>query len=152
MSTVISVEPYDQVVDDIRPLLVEHHAELAMFKNEIPLDPDYAAYEAGCAAGLLRIYTVRLGGALIGYAIFAVQPRHTHYAHRWAINDILWLHPAHRKFGIGTELCDFYEEDLRRGGPIVIHIETKEWAPELAMLLRSRGYVNVGLSLAKRIA
>jgi GNAT superfamily N-acetyltransferase len=152
VSVLISVEPYDSVIDDIRPLLPEHWKELALWTDEIELDPDFEAYRRACDAGVMRIYTVRLGGMLIGYAIFAVIPRHMHYRHRWAINDIIWVHPDHRSFGIGSELCDFFEEDLRRDGPVVIHIESKAHSPMLAALLRSRGYLTMGEGLSKRFA
>jgi GNAT superfamily N-acetyltransferase len=152
MSTVISVQKYADVIEDIKPLLGAHHEELALYKDEIPLDPDYGLYQKLNEMGLIRAYTVRLGGALIGYAIFSIVARHLHYAHRWAINDILWIHKDHRHFGIGSELCDVFEEDLRREGPIVIHIETKDHEPALAMLLRARGYDVVGVSLSKRFA
>jgi GNAT superfamily N-acetyltransferase len=152
MNTVIGVEHYTDLIEDLKPLLVEHHDELAMYKDEIPLSPDYPMYQKLDEMGLIRAYTVRLGGALIGYATFSVLKRHLHYDHRWAVNDVLFIHPEHRNFGIGTELCDVFEEDLRRDGPVVIHIETKEFSPELAMLLRHRGYGVVGASLSKRFA
>jgi GNAT superfamily N-acetyltransferase len=150
MSTVIGVERYADVIEDLRPLLGAHHEELALYRDSIPLDPDFETYQKLNDMGLIRAYTVRLGGALIGYAIFSIIARHLHYRHRWAINDILWIHPDHRNFGIGTELCDVFEEDLRRDGPVVIHIETKDHEPALAMLLRSRQYDTVGVSLSKR--
>lgn len=151
-SLIIGIEHYADVIEDLKPLLAEHHAELALYKDEIPLDPNFDLYFNLDRVGLIRCYTVRLEGVLVGYAIFSIVARHLHYAHRWAINDIIWIHPDHRNFGIGSELCDVFEADLARNGPIVIHIETKESAPELAMLLRHRGYGTVGVSLSKRFA
>lgn len=146
-----ALEPYEAVVNDIKPLLPDHHRELALYQDEIPLEPDFSQYERACSSGLMRIYTARQDGRLIGYAIFALTPRHSHYKHRWAINDIFWIDPKHRSVGNGNGLCDFFEEDLRRDGPVVIHVETKIGAPALAVLLGMRGYQIVGPSFSKRL-
>ena len=148
--TTFALEPYAAVVEDIKPLLSAHHQELALYQDEIPLAPDFTQYERACSSGLMRIYTAREDGRLIGYAIFVITPRHSHYAHRWAVNDIFWIDPEYRNFGNGNGLCDFLEEDMRRDGPVVIHIETKISAPALAVLLGMRGYSLVGPSFSKR--
>lgn len=144
-------ESYAEIIEDIRPLLGEHYRELALFQDEIPLDPDFDKYRALNEAGAIVFYTARLNGALIGYAIYAVVARHLHYRHRFAVNDICWIAPAHRNFGVGTGLFDFVEADLALEGPIVMMTETKEHAPALAALLLSRGHEKMGLVLAKRL-
>lgn len=145
-------ERYGEVIDDIKPLLAEHHRELALYQDDIPLDPDFDLYEQLDRSGVLRVYTARDNGRLIGYAIFVVRERHGHYAHRWAVNDILFIVPERRTLGVGSGLFDFFEADLREGGPVVVHIETKAEHPELAFLLQSRGYGMVGPSFGKRLA
>jgi GNAT superfamily N-acetyltransferase len=145
-------ESYADLIDDIEPMLAEHHAELALYRDEIPLDPEFEAYHRADRLGLMRFYAARRVGVLIGYAIFSMLERHHHYAHRWAINDILWIDPEHRNLGVGNGLFDVFEADLRGGGPIVIHIETKEMAPALAALCLARGYGPVGMSYSKRFA
>lgn len=150
MITVVR-ETFDSVVSDIAPLLDEHWEELALFKDEIPLDVDWGQYRRGYEAGLVRAYGVRDEGVLIGYAVFSVVERHAHYAHRWAVNDVIWIAPEFRNFGVGTLLCDTFEKDLAMEGPIVIHVETKLHSPALAALLVTREYSAVGPSFAKRI-
>ena len=136
---------------DIAPLLPRQWEELALYKDAIPLNPNWDAYERAMENDQVRAYTARLfTNELIGYALFQIVERHAHYLHRWAINDILWIAPEHRNIGVGTALCECFEHDLRDKGPIVIHIETKMHAPALAVLLNSRGYDRVGFSLAKR--
>jgi GNAT superfamily N-acetyltransferase len=152
---VVCKESYAQLAPDIRGLLPDHWRELALFQDEIPLAPDWGAYERGMAVGLVHAWAVRdwPGGDLIGYAIFQLLRRHAHYDHAWAVNDILWVRPDRRNLGIGNALCDAFERGLAElvGGPVVIHIDTKAHAPELAALLESRGYGIVGASLARRI-
>jgi GNAT superfamily N-acetyltransferase len=152
MTLETTVESYDSIVDDIRPLLEEHWAELALFKDDIPLDVNWDAYKRGYEAGIIRAYGSRLDDKLIGYAIFQVVARHPHYQHAVAINDVIWIAPAHRNMRVGTALCEFFEDDLRKDGPIVISIETKAHAPALAALLQARGYLTIGPVYGKRFA
>lgn len=143
-------ETYADVVGDLPGLLEQHWRELALYQDDIPLDPDYTWYEKADSAGLLRIYTARSGPDLIGYAIFVLIGRHPHYAHRWAKDDIVWIAPEHRNFGVGGGLMDHCEADLKSKGPVVIHVNTKVSSPPLAVLLRSRGYENIELGFSKR--
>lgn len=143
-------ETWDEMVDDIKPLLHDHWEELALYKDDIPLDPDFEQYRAIYDAGILRPYGTRLNGKLIGYALFTVTQRHPHYKHRWAINDIIFIHPDHRNFGCGSGLFDCFEKELNSWGPVVIHITGKTDHPELAMLLTARGYGHVEFGYSKR--
>lgn len=144
-------ETFEQAHAEIAALLPAHHDELAMFKDEIPLDPNWPGYQGAAASGALRIYTARTDDdALVGYAVFQVLERHAHYAHRWAINDVLWIAPEHRNVGVGFSLFNSFERDLHEGGPIVIVIETKEHAPALAALCQARGYDLIGPVFGKR--
>lgn len=152
MTLTTTVETYDSIVDDIRPLLEEHWRELALFQDDIPLDVNWDAYRRGYEAGIIKAYGARLDGKLIGYAIFQVIERHPHYRHRFAINDVVWIAPEHRNMRVGSALCEFFEADLRKDGPIVIAIETKAHAPALAMLLQARGYGLIGPVYGKRFA
>lgn len=146
----VHVESYDSIVEDIKPLLLDHWRELAMFQDEIPLSVSWPMYKSAYDAGILRAYGVRQDGDLIGYAIFRIVMRHEHYDHRFAINDVLWIAPEHRNIGVGTDLCEAFERDLNADGPIVIVVETKLHSPALAMLLRARGYSILGPTLGKR--
>ena len=146
------VETYESVVEDIKPLLHDHWRELALYQETIPLDPDFKQYKDLHDAGILRLYGARLDGQLIGYAIFTVTERHPHYRQRWAVNDIIFVHPDHRNFGVGSGLFNCFEADLRSGGPIVIHVAGKTEHPELAMLMHSRGYAHVEFGYSQRFA
>ena len=145
-------EAYEEVIDDIVTLLPEHHAELALYQDAIPLEPDLEFYRAASAANILRIYTARLGQDLIGYAIYLTR-FHPHYkSHRWAVCDIVWIAPEHRNVGVGQGLYDFLERDLRKDGPVVIHTTAKAGHPELGFLLGMRGHALVEMGYSKRIA
>lgn len=145
-------ETFEQLAPDIEPLLEEHWAELALWRDDIPLKADFPGYKRAYDAGMMRFYTVREDGALIGYALFVVVPRNLHYDHRWARDDIIWIHPDARNFGVGTGLFEFFEADLAVDGPVVIMIETKAQHPALAALCQVRGYEDVGRLFGKRFA
>lgn len=145
-----AVESYAQIIDEIKPMLPEHWAELAVHKD-IPLDPDYDFYERANAVGMLVFMTVRKAGVLIGYAIWVVK-KHPHYrAHTWALNDIVWLHPEHRGLRTGRAFANFWEEALRLRNVAVIHVDTKIVAPQLLYLLKGCDYETTGVAMEKRL-
>lgn len=144
-------EHYESVIDDIRPLLYQHWREIAVYPD-IELDPDYAFYNAADKAGVLQIYTVRDDAALVGYAIFVLRKGHAHYQRTgWAMNDIVWLHPEHRRLGVGKALCDFWESDIRSRGISVVHVNSKVAHPALEMLLLACGYAQIEKGFEKRL-
>lgn len=139
-------ETYAQMADDIRPLLIRHWEELAAYP-EIPLDPDWDFYRAAAEADLIRGYTARLDGQMIGYAIFTIVRRHPHYARSFAISDILLVLPEHRNFKVGSALFDCFEADL---AGFVISISTKNSHPALQALCSIRGYEAISSNYSKR--
>lgn len=149
---VFARETYAQAVDEVKVLLPTHWAEMAQRQSDIPLSPNWDFYEKAFSVDLARIYTVRVDGELVGYCIFFVTPRHTHYEHRWAKDDTIWLKAEHRNLGLATKLFDLFEADLAKDGPIVIQIETRHGHPELEYLVQARGYDPTGRIFGKRIA
>ncbi|MDE2096654.1 MAG: GNAT family N-acetyltransferase [Patescibacteria group bacterium] len=145
-----AVETYAQVIDEIGPMLPAHWAELAVHKD-IPLDPDFDFYKKADEIGLLEIMTVRKDGVLIGYALWVVK-RHPHYkAHSWAINDIIWLRPDHRRENIGSSFIAFWEAEFRRKNVSVVHVETKIASTALMFLLMKNGYQATSAGVEKRL-
>ena len=143
-----AVETFSEIVNDIRPLLPLHHKELAAYPD-IPLDPDFGFYRRAWEGDHIRFYTGRLGGELIAYCIMTLVHRHPHYQQNsFAIADIVWVHPDHRNYGIGTALFDFVETDLKG---CVIAVGDKISHPALGLLLKSRGYEALSVSYSKRL-
>lgn len=151
MDVKFSRESFDELFEDIKPLLTSHWKELALYKEEVPLDPDFERYRQYHDAGIMQFFTARIDGKLIGYSIYIVSPRHLHYSVRVASNDIIWVHPDHRNIGVGNGLFDFVESELAKDGPVLIHTETKEEHPQLASLLTLRGHKTAGRVMLKRI-
>jgi hypothetical protein len=64
--------------EDARPLLEKHWEEIALNKDVIKLNPDWDAYADLEDAGILKIFTARSDGKLIGYFVVFVKA-HIHY-------------------------------------------------------------------------
>ncbi len=144
-------ERYHDILDEIGPLLVEHHAELAVYPD-IPLAPRYDIYEKADAIGDLAIYTVREGGKLAGYSVFFIPAGHLHYATaRWAMNDIIWIDPRHRNLGFGRAFVEFCDARLVERDVTIIHVGTKIKHPALLYLLTNCGYDKIEITLEKRL-
>lgn len=56
-------------LEEIKPLLPVHWEKLALDKEAVPLDPQYALYLAREEAGQLLLVTLRDDGKMIGYWI-----------------------------------------------------------------------------------
>jgi len=143
-----AIESYDEVIDDIKPLLHDHWDELAAYKD-IPLKPNFAFYKAADAMKAIRIYTARKNGDLIGYIIMSLARAHPHYMDQpWAVSDIVLVVKEHRTFGVGNALFDFMEADMEG---FVVSVGVKNAHPELRFLLESRGYLAVETLMQKRL-
>ena len=76
---VIQRERSHELWGEIVPLLQAHKDEVS-FYPDIALDPDVEAYNCAEDHGMLRCYTARRRGALIGYEIFFIK-HNMHYRH-----------------------------------------------------------------------
>lgn len=151
MTIMFAQETYERIVDEILPLLPKHWEELAVYKD-VPLEPDYDLYEKAAKAEKLVIYAARLDGALIGYSIFSVHARHPHYSSlKFAINDIVWIHPSFRERGFGRAFRDFWDKALYDLGVGLAVIDTKVSHPALRFLLEDGGYTVRSAGLEKRL-
>lgn len=135
---------------EIIPLLIEHKAEIAHYPD-IELDPDVAAYNACEDVDLLRCYTARMNGALIGYACFFVK-RNMHYRRSLqALQDVLFVSKPHRHGRVGYKLIRFAESSLQLERVQVIFQHIKVNTPETIALFRKMDYEPVDVIMAKRL-
>lgn len=116
MTTTAQVESLTRGLGELKPLLPHHWAEIAIFTDRMPLDPDYGAYLAADACGELTYVTAREDGRLIGYTLFWVKP-HLHYRSTLtATMDLIYLWPDHRMNGTGRMMGQTLMDELRRRG------------------------------------
>jgi GNAT superfamily N-acetyltransferase len=137
---------------NIEVLLASHWQEIAHYKD-IPLDVSWSDYEKVEQVGMLRIYTARVGRELVAYACYKVA-RNSHYqSSLQAIQDVLFVEPAHRRSGIGGQLVAFADCMLRTEGVQVTyqHSKVSGIGRLLDELLLSQGYELIERIWAKRL-
>lgn len=143
-------EQYEEIVEDIQPLIKKHWKEIAIHQDKIKLNPDYSKYETLSAMGMIRFFTVRDKEKLVGYFVVFVQP-HIHYSeHVFAMNDIIYLDPDYRGGKTAFNLINFAESTLANSGVSVLMINMKVHAP-FDKLLRGCGFENTEMLYSKYI-
>ena len=151
VTIVIAVERLsDQLWDELNPLLLEHWQEVAQFKD-IPLAPDIQKYNALDVAGVLKLYTVRVSGALVGYAIFVVGQSLHYVTSKVAQCDVIFLKPEYRRGSLGVRRIAHTEGDLKAQGVDVLRHHAKIEHPVLGRLLDARGYIREDIIYARRL-
>lgn len=134
---------------EITPLLERHWWEISTYLD-IPLDPDVERYNVMDDAGLLRCYTARFNGELIGYVVLICASLH-YKSTKIANQDVLFLLPEYRRGRAGIGLIKFAEERLRQEGFSVIYQHQKIEHPALGVVLEKIGYKKIEHIWAKRL-
>lgn len=118
-------EKFSACLEEMKPLFEVHWAEVANHKDDRPLDPDYPMYYVLNDHKILRIFTARDEGKLIGYSFWIVA-NHLHYrTWMYAVADIYWLDPAQRKTGVSFDFFNKTEEWLKSLGVKSVNIQDK---------------------------
>ena len=134
-----------KIKDEISNLLQGHWEEIALNKEKIKLNPDWDAYSALYESGKLGIYTARKNNKLIGYFVVIANSNPHYKDHLFAVNDIIYLVPEHRKGFVGIKLIKYAEKDLKNFGVSVFTINTKVHKPFDSVLER------LGFNLIERV-
>lgn len=126
---IYSEETFVNVIEELKPLLVEHYKEVAMYQDKIELNPDYDLYKALDLMGNLKIYTMRTDDELTGYNVFFIKD-HIHYKdHKFAINDVVYIHPDYRHDVDTPNFINYCEDKLKEEGVSVVTYHMKEHKP-----------------------
>lgn len=110
------VESLTDRLDELRPVLPLHWAELALNKDEVPLDPQYSVYLDRDAAGGVVFVTLRKRGELVGYFVGFVAPGLHYQTCLTCTMDIFYVVPEHRGGSGGLVLFQAVERELKRRG------------------------------------
>ena len=118
------------------PLLIEHWQEIT-YIDGLTVKPEFSKYESLERNGILRTYTARLEGKLIGYAVFFLSP-HLHFKkHLFAYCDVLYIMPAHRGFGHRfTRWCNNRLRDDRAS--VILYNVNKKF--DFGSILKRQGF------------
>lgn len=137
----------EQLMAELGPMLREHLDELS--HAGIPVSIDEGAYLAFEANGTLRVFTVREGGRLVGYAVFIVANSPHHASSLQAIQDMIYVLPDYRGYA-GARLLHFADGELREDGvQVAFHVVNakRDWGA----LLERMGYEPVERVFMKRL-
>lgn len=138
MAITFQQETLYEIVDQVECLLKMHYEEVALNRDFIKLDPMWKEYATLETMGRFIVYTARENGLLVGYSAFFIN-KHMHYSGTTvAINDVLFLHPDHRKSTCGYRLIKFSDEMLTNRNDInkiAFHVKlSKDWRKVLHKL------------------
>jgi len=130
---IAQMESFEACLDELAPLLPGHYDELALYRDHIPLDPNFPAYVAREQAGGLIFCTIRKQGELVGYYIGflenAVFPNLHYKSTPMCKTDIFYICPEHRLSGAGSMLFWTVEAELKRRGIVVWFVGSKVHLP-----------------------
>jgi GNAT superfamily N-acetyltransferase len=106
------IERYEDVIDELWPLLESNFVEAVRHKDKFELNPDRVTYVTAENSGYFKLYTARDGEKLIGYAAYFIQPSQ-HYATYVAVNDVLYVTDEYRNKDVARSLLSYAEADLK---------------------------------------
>ena len=116
MSVTYATEQWPDVLPELEHHWPRHWAEVAMHKDQIPLEPNYVEYQRLHDTGQLHITVARDRGECIGYLTAIIRP-HLHYASSLsAFYDLYYVEPRHRLWMTGVRLFAEAEKALRARG------------------------------------
>lgn len=132
---------------EIYPLFEKHWEEIGEYKD-IPLNPDFEAYKKLDEIGMMRVYTAREDGVLVGYCVFFVNPN-LHYKNTTqALQDVMFIKKERR--GFGKKFMEWSDEQLRGEGVDVIH-RYMSTDNNFGVLLERIGYEFKALIYSRRL-
>lgn len=148
---VYAKECADSVLDEIVPLMIAHDQEIVDdITRAWPLEVDVDRYRLVEAAGMLRVFTARDEGELVGYATFMVVASIHRKSLVVAHEDALYLKPDQRKAGVARRLMDFAEDSLSAECVMVMY-HSPCGNPRFGTLLARSGYTKYSEHYARRL-
>ena len=142
---VLAHESLANVKPDMMPLLDLHWAETEPNQETILLSPDWVEYARLDAAGILKIFTARLGSELIGYCVVMVSKSMHHKDHIFASTDVIYIKPAYRKSEAGSKLIQYAEQQCKELGASLMTLNMKVDYPFDGLMNR------MGFNLLERV-
>jgi len=146
----LSREGLGTFADEGMPMFWSHWKEISSYVD-IPLNIDLARYIELEAADKLRIFTARMNGVLVGYAVFFVG-FNMHYSDSFqAVQDIVYVSPEFRGLWLGLKLLRHCDRQLAAEGIQVAAHHVKIKHPALGVILKRLGYDAVETIYSRRL-
>lgn len=136
------VERFADIMAELPPLFYEHWQEVAVDRDRITLEPDFAKYVQMEQAGILAVQTVRADGELVGYFFTAILPLLHYKSWMAGVTDIYFIRPLYR--GQGWRFFRFVIQDLKsRGVQKHFTMAKLHMDPRIGLLWQRMGYKPV---------
>ena len=133
------------VKEDIKPLLEEHWRLVALNQGAIKLNPNWKEYAKLYTAGILKIFTARDDGELVGYFVLLVNKSIHYQDHFFATNDVVFVLPDSRAGATGYKLIKFAEDYCKASGVSLMMVNTKVHIPFDKLM------IGMGFDLIERV-
>ena len=141
----IAHECLASVKEDIKPLLAKHWLETEPNQNTIALDPDWEQYAVLDQCNILRVFTARDKGDLVGYCVVLIAKSIHHKSHTFASTDVIYIKPEYRKSKTGSDLIHYAEKHCKESGVSLMTLNMKTEFPFDNLMLR------MGFNLLERV-
>lgn len=149
MMITVQRERIHDLWEELFPLLDAHWREIAHFPD-IPLDVNIARYEQAEDAGVLRTFAARRDGELVGYAIYSVAFNSHYSGSLQAVQDVLFIHPDHRRSGAGLKLLREADQQMAADGVQAVY-QHEKLAHPFSPLMERLGYECIERIWVKRL-
>lgn len=146
------VERFADAMPELRVIFPRHWEELALFRDRMPLDPQFDEYVRRNDAGSLLLVTVRVDGQVAAYYTAQSAPGFHYGTTLTAHMDMMYVVPERRNHGLGMPLFRCVEHELKRRGVQLWYSGYKSHAPNsLDRLLPILGFQPADVYMAKWI-
>lgn len=146
------VELFADAATELAGIFPSHWEELGLFRDRMPLSPQWKEYVRRERDGILFLVTVRRDGKIAGYYIAQAAPGFHYSTTHTGTMDIAYVIPAERNKGIALPLFRRVERELKRRGVKVWFSGYKVHNPlGMPQLLDLLGFVPADVYCAKWI-
>jgi len=150
---VIGHEKVKDIVEEVRPLLMDHYEETETAYLDVPCDPDFDRFIASEEQGQFVVFTARKAGVLIGHISFYVyRDMHSQEMYQ-AREDAMFIDKEHRGGATASRLVNYAEHCLAQLGCKYIGMSSKApcGGPDIGRFLERKGYQPVALFYSKQL-
>lgn len=142
-----ALEKLDVILEEIKPLHVEHWLETENYRANLHFNPNYSRLIEFSKTGFYLIFTVRSDDVLVGHlSLYVTESIHTQT--KLAQEDSLFLTKSARGGRTAYRLLEFAENHLKSIGVKEIYCSVKNGSKS-RRLLESLGYQHVSDGMHK---
>lgn len=110
------IESFVDCAAELAAIFPQHWEELALFRDRMPLAPQWQEYARREREGRLFLATVRWNGKIAGYYTAQVAPGFHYETTLQGTHDLVYVVPEARERGLSLPLFRCVERELRRRG------------------------------------